>query len=268
MKTVIAGHGFPYRWNPQHPARVGLMPRGRVGGRHCLVRGRSGLHLPRGQRLRHGRRAGGDRRLRLRHHVRRQPAGAGRPFPRAGALDRGPPSRGRFPSARSMRAPRSSPAVTNAVSASPIATAYSVALPEQVEPHFQAKALYRHDLEDGTRQVPQLRGRPPSRRVRLRPRRAGQRRGEGWVVGLVIDSDADTTDLVILDAQDFTGEPVASVHLPHPRATGLSRQLVRQDVRPGRRSSKRRLQRGWRRRLVRLCVAPVTSRWPGCSAGS
>ncbi|MGJ8537589.1 MAG: carotenoid oxygenase family protein, partial [Parasphingopyxis sp.] len=27
MKTLIAGHGFPYRWNPDHKARVGLMPR-------------------------------------------------------------------------------------------------------------------------------------------------------------------------------------------------------------------------------------------------
>ena len=27
MKALIAGHPFPYRWNPDHPARIGLMPR-------------------------------------------------------------------------------------------------------------------------------------------------------------------------------------------------------------------------------------------------
>lgn len=27
MKALIGGHGFPYRWNADHPARVGLMPR-------------------------------------------------------------------------------------------------------------------------------------------------------------------------------------------------------------------------------------------------
>lgn len=27
MRTVLAGHGFPYRWNEKHPARIGLLPR-------------------------------------------------------------------------------------------------------------------------------------------------------------------------------------------------------------------------------------------------
>ena len=27
MKAMIGGHGLPYRWNPDHRARVGLMPR-------------------------------------------------------------------------------------------------------------------------------------------------------------------------------------------------------------------------------------------------
>ena len=27
MKTLLAGHPFPYSWNPAHPARVGLLPR-------------------------------------------------------------------------------------------------------------------------------------------------------------------------------------------------------------------------------------------------
>ena len=34
-------------------------------------------------------------------------------------------------------------------------------------------------------------------------------------MGLVIDAGAETTDLVLLDAADFSGEPVASIHLPH-----------------------------------------------------
>jgi len=31
----------------------------------------------------------------------------------------------------------------------------------------------------------------------------------------VVDSEHETTDLVIVDARDFEGEPVAAVHLPH-----------------------------------------------------
>lgn len=47
------------------------------------------------------------------------------------------------------------------------------------------------------------------------PRSADAPEGEGWLMGLVIDVAADTTDLVILDAADITAPAVATVHLPH-----------------------------------------------------
>ena len=34
-------------------------------------------------------------------------------------------------------------------------------------------------------------------------------------MGLVIDAAREATELVILDTHDFTGAPVATVHLPH-----------------------------------------------------
>ncbi len=37
---------------------------------------------------------------------------------------------------------------------------------------------------------------------------------DGWVISYVYDSTTDTTDVVILDGQDFTGDPVATIHLP------------------------------------------------------
>ncbi len=41
----------------------------------------------------------------------------------------------------------------------------------------------------------------------------------------VYDESTDSSDLVILHAQDFTGDPVATVHLPAARALRLPRQL-------------------------------------------
>ena len=38
---------------------------------------------------------------------------------------------------------------------------------------------------------------------------------EGWLIGLVIDMARQTTDLVILHARDFDGEPAASIRIPH-----------------------------------------------------
>ena len=37
---------------------------------------------------------------------------------------------------------------------------------------------------------------------------------DGWVLSLVYDADRDTSDLLVLNAADFTGEPEAVVHLP------------------------------------------------------
>jgi carotenoid cleavage dioxygenase len=38
---------------------------------------------------------------------------------------------------------------------------------------------------------------------------------DGWYMGLVINAAEETTDLVLLDAADFTGAPVATIRLPH-----------------------------------------------------
>jgi carotenoid cleavage dioxygenase len=37
---------------------------------------------------------------------------------------------------------------------------------------------------------------------------------EGWVLSIVYDAGRDASDLVILDASDFTGREAARVHLP------------------------------------------------------
>lgn len=37
---------------------------------------------------------------------------------------------------------------------------------------------------------------------------------EGWLLSYVYDQNTNTSDVVILDAQDFEGTPVATIHLP------------------------------------------------------
>lgn len=46
------------------------------------------------------------------------------------------------------------------------------------------------------------------------PRSADAVEDDGWVMSLVYDRTTDRSDLVVLDAQDFAGPPVATVHLP------------------------------------------------------
>ena len=38
---------------------------------------------------------------------------------------------------------------------------------------------------------------------------------DGWLMGYVIDTTSDTTDLVILDAANFEGAPQATITIPH-----------------------------------------------------
>ena len=46
------------------------------------------------------------------------------------------------------------------------------------------------------------------------PRSAGAAEDEGWLLSYVYDAATDRSDLVVLAADDFTGDPVATVHLP------------------------------------------------------
>jgi carotenoid cleavage dioxygenase len=37
---------------------------------------------------------------------------------------------------------------------------------------------------------------------------------QGWILSYVYDPQSDLSEVVILDAQDFAGEPVATIRLP------------------------------------------------------
>ena len=54
MDAVSAGARFPYRWNPDHPPRVGLLPLRRGPRRRAVVRGAVVLRVPHAERVRRG----------------------------------------------------------------------------------------------------------------------------------------------------------------------------------------------------------------------
>jgi len=74
--------------------------------------------------------------------------------------------------------------------------------------------LRKHDLRDGKRT---LHDEGPARRFLepvFVPRTPDADEDDGWVLATVYDASTDTSDVVILHAQDFTGAPVATIHLP------------------------------------------------------
>jgi carotenoid cleavage dioxygenase-like enzyme len=73
-------------------------------------------------------------------------------------------------------------------------------------------ALLQHDLQAGTRTRHDFgAGRAPGEGVFVP---SGPAENAGYVLTAVYDSATQTSDVVVLDAQDFAAPPLATIHLP------------------------------------------------------
>ncbi|MEP6624866.1 MAG: carotenoid oxygenase family protein [Acidimicrobiia bacterium] len=77
----------------------------------------------------------------------------------------------------------------------------------------QPSNIIKHDLVAGTAQIHDLGGRMSQEPVFV-PKGASAAEDEGWVMAYVHDPERNAADVVIIDAQDFSGPPVATIHLP------------------------------------------------------
>jgi carotenoid cleavage oxygenase len=86
----------------------------------------------------------------------------------------------------------------------------------QVTTHdgLEGQGLVKWDLEVGTAETHAVgEGRKPSEGVFV-PASAHAGEDEGWVLSVVYDRGTDRSDVIVVDASDFTASPVATVHLP------------------------------------------------------
>jgi carotenoid cleavage dioxygenase len=75
-------------------------------------------------------------------------------------------------------------------------------------------SLLKHDLKRGTTELHNFGpGRMAAEGVFV-PAGPKAAEDEGWILAFVYDPEPDRSDLVILNAADFAGEPVATIHLP------------------------------------------------------
>jgi carotenoid cleavage dioxygenase len=75
-------------------------------------------------------------------------------------------------------------------------------------------ALIKHDLHRRTSQVRLLPSADGASEAVFVPTGPDAGDDDGWVLSIVYDTDRDRSDLLVLNAADFTGEPQAIVHLP------------------------------------------------------
>ena len=215
MKTLIAGHGFPYRWNPAHEARIGLMPRHGTQDDilWCPVAPGYAFHVANAHDAEDGRVV-----IDLCVYDTMFGDGAQGPDARSRGLERWTvdPDRRTVEIRTLDAAPQEFPRPDERVFGQPHRYVWSMATPaEPAERFVGGTALYAHDLVTGEKQIHDFGpGRHPGEFVFV-PEAPDSPEGHGWLIGFVVDLGDETTDLVILDARRFEGAPVASIRLPH-----------------------------------------------------
>lgn len=213
MKALIAGHKFPYRWNRDHQARVGLMARDgdasditwhavdpayvfHVANSYEDEAGRVIIDCCAYESMFDGPMAG--------------------PFGRNLGLERWTvdPAGDRVERRTLDPRPQEFPRPDERFFARPHRYAWSVGLTEEGSEEFFASApLYRHDLETGETIERRLGEQAVPGEFVFVPRSADAPEGDGWLLGYVIEPEKRTTDLAILDAQTLAD--VARVRIPH-----------------------------------------------------
>jgi carotenoid cleavage dioxygenase len=215
LRDLLAGHPFPYRWNPAHRARVGLLPREGRGDDiiWCDVDPCYVFHVANAYDLPDGGVA-----LDVAAHETMFDDDLQGPGSPAGALERWTID----PAARSVRRavldaqPQDFPRIDERRFGAPHRYVYAMMLPQRRSAAFLgATAIVKHDVLAGGRQVHDFGPGCYPGEFEFVPRGPDAAEDDGWVMGLVVDMARDVTSLEILDAREFEAPPVASVRIPH-----------------------------------------------------
>jgi 8'-apo-carotenoid 13,14-cleaving dioxygenase len=215
MKTLLAGHAFPYAWNPDHKARVGLLPK---AGKNedvvwCDVAPCYVFHPCNAFETEDGKVI-----LDVCAHdtmfaeSKQGPDSARVPFERwtidavRRTVDREviDPDSQEFPRPNEARIGK------------PYRYAYSMSLPDGFDAASPNQSkLYKHDLETKTRQVHDFGANHIPGEFVFVPKAGASAEDDGWLMGYVVNVLEETSDLIILDAANFTAAPQAMIHIPH-----------------------------------------------------
>lgn len=214
MKALIAGQQFPYAWNPDHQARVGLLPRTGSADQivWCEVDPCYVFHVANAYE-----RGDGVVVCDLSVHETMFAGGPDGPSGRPLGMERWliDPAGGRVERITLDPTPQEFHRPDERFFGQPYRYAWSLGLPGADSAFLGEAPIYRHDLETGERQAHDFGpGKVPGEFVFV-PRHPDAPEGDGWLMGYVIDRPSETTDLVILDASDMAAAPIARVHIPH-----------------------------------------------------
>lgn len=225
MSAVISGMNFPYRWNPKHKARIGLLPR--EGKAEDIVWCEVAPCY-------------------IFHPTNAYETEDGKVVMDACVYDfmfapesTGPDAVAKFetltidPATKYTtrrlidRQPQDFPRFDERLIGKPYRYAYTTAVSDDGEAGFLTETrIFKHDLADGTREDHDFGpGRVPGEFVFV-PASETAGEDEGWMIGMVVDTNTETSELVILDAANFTAPPVATVHIPQRIPPGFHGNFI------------------------------------------
>ena len=218
MRAVLGGHLFPFRWNPAHRARVGLLPRhgGPADVIWCDIEPCFVFHVANafdGE--------GGQVILDVIAYSTMFASGASGSsigLDALGRLERWTvdPSTRRIGRRVIDATPQEFPRIDERRFGQGYRYAYTVSVPPDGNPQLTgATRLYKHDLESDSFRVHDFGDDRVPGEFTFVAANADAGEDEGWLLGLVINTLDQTTDFTILDARSFEAAPVATVRLPH-----------------------------------------------------
>lgn len=228
MAALIAGESFPYRWNAKHAARIGLLPREGRGEDivWCEVDPCYIFHPANAYETEDGKVVMDACVYETMFDSKAH--GPDSPTAKFESLTIDPATR-RVTREVVDAAPQEFPRYDERLTGKPYRYAYVVALPERQEDAFMGDTrLYKHDLGSGKREVHDFGpGRVPGEFVFV-PAHETAAEDEGWLIGYVSDTNTDSSEFVVLDAANFSGPPVATVHIPYRIPPGFHGNFVPQ----------------------------------------
>jgi carotenoid cleavage dioxygenase len=209
MESVNGDNPFPYGWNPDYGARIGLLPRDGEAGdvswhevELCYV-----FHPLNAYEDEHGKVI-----LDVIRHPQMFATDAHGPNEGRTRLDRWTidPANSRVQESCLDDHPQEFPRLDERRAGKAHRFGYST----EVGRGLVGLGLRKHDLQHGRVSVHN----PGAGRHFMEPvfvpAHAGAAEDEGWVMAYLYDEGSDNSEVVILNAQDFDGDPVATIALP------------------------------------------------------
>lgn len=226
IRALLFGHSFPFRWNSNHEARIGLMPR--EGNAADIIWNTIDpvyiFHVANAYES-----SDGKVHLDACVHDDMFNRGGYGPDSSSSAFERLTlDPKGTAVSRHCLSdLPQDFPRINERYMGKNYRYAYSIALAKEPVPEFYGESrLFKHDLESGERQTHDFGpGKLPGEFVFVE-NELQRSEDDGWLIGFVIDKTKQTSELVILDATILTAEPAARILLPHRIPPGFHGNFI------------------------------------------